>query len=177
MLDDNVFRIDANASAANRQAVIDRVNAATNGEMMTFEPVQIPADSSMGSVAATNTPVFVGVRPDSQIDFFVNVEGAHYRMAMPPEIARQVGNILIETSIRAETSTVQMATFDATRTHIALFMMCREQAKTAADALEMHERMLQEAANFQAIAEPDTQMQLLATLFQNRNQVGFPDSV
>jgi hypothetical protein len=171
MLTGNTFEMPTDASAAERQAVIDRVNAAADGNMMAFEPVQIPPDSSMAAVAETGTPIFVGVRSNSQLDFFVNIKGAHYAVVMPPEIARQVASILIETSIKAEVGTSHQAAADASRTHVALFMACRERSANAADALQMHGRMLQEAAAFQDVADMETQMQLLGTLFENRNQV------
>lgn len=171
MFDDNIFELDPNASAADRQAVIDRVNAVAQDNMMTFESVNIPADSSLGAVAATNTPIFVGVRPDSMIDFFVNIKGKHYAIQMPPEIARQVANVITETSIKAELIPAQMAIADASRTHIALFMKCREHTASAPDALLMHGQVLQEAAKFQEIAEPETQKILLRQLFGSRDEV------
>jgi hypothetical protein len=168
-LDDNVFELGPDASAADRQAVIDRVNAVVQDDMTTFESVNIPADSSLGAIAATDTPIFVGVRPNSMLDFFVNIQGKHYAIQMSPENARQVANVLIETSIKAELLPVQMATADASRTHVALFMKCREYADNAPDALLMHRLALQEAARFQEIADPETQKVLLVELFGSRD--------
>jgi hypothetical protein len=167
----NTFEIHVDASAAERQAVIDRVKAAAGDDMVAFQPVQIPPNSSMAAVAETGTPIFVGMGLSNQLEFFVNIQGEYYAVEMAPDIARQVANILIESSIKAEVGTAHQAAADASRTHVALFMACRERSENAADALQMHGRMLQEAADFQNTVAIETQMQLLETLFQNRNQV------